>query len=102
MDDVIAERFATFWEAVDRMPGRDGKVFLLDESDHDLWLGEATGDAQDIVSRTLEDGRRFRIVKVLWDPAALAERLAGLGWTASFTREDPFYWGVVARSSEPR
>ena len=49
--------------------------------------------------RTLTDGRRFRIIKVLWDPPELAARLAGLGWQATFTREDPFFWGTVRRAS---
>ena len=48
--------------------------------------------------RTLQDGRRFRIVKVLWEPADLAARLEGAGWRATFEREDPFFWGVVERS----
>ncbi len=102
LSHVPDERFAAFWEAVDRMLARDGQVFILDESDHDLSREEVADDAAGIVSRTLEDGRSFRIVKVLWDPVALAERLAGLGWSASFSRQDPFFWGVVTRSSERR
>ena len=43
--------------------------------------------------RTLNDGRRFHIAKVLWDDAELRSALAGLGWTTDITRHDPFYWG---------
>lgn len=39
--------------------------------------------------------RRLRIVKVLWDPESLTAALRDLGWHASLTRRDPFYWGVV-------
>ena len=102
LSHVPDDRFAAFWEAVDGMLARNGVVFVIDESDHGLWGEEAADDASDVVTRTLEDGRRFRIVKVLWDPGALTGRLAGLGWTASFTRRDPFFWGVVVRSGERR
>jgi len=54
--------------------------------------GAAVGE---VVVRTLRDGRRFRIVKVLWDPAELAGALARLGWETRLTRGDPFYWGTV-------
>ena len=93
----------------------DGIVFLVDESAHDLWAEEAApldepnhpADPDDpdsaadreVVIRTLTDGRRFRIIKVLWDPPELSARLAGLGWQATFTREDPFFWGTVRRAS---
>ena len=90
------DRFDAFWSAVDGMLAPGGRVFVFDEGPHGIWPEEAT--AQDeVVMRTLEDGRRFRIVKVLWDPAVLAQRLEGSGWRARFVREDPFYWGVVTR-----
>ena len=53
-----------------------------------------------MVVRTLEDGRRFRIVKVLWDPAELEARLAAIVWRARLVRADPFYWGTVERAAD--
>ncbi len=47
--------------------------------------------------RTLVDGTPHRAVKVLWEPDALARRLAEIGWDASVTREGPFYWGLASR-----
>ena len=98
-----------FWEAVGDMLTDDGRVFLVDESPHDLWAEEAPvsegpsdPDDREVVIRTLNDGRRFRIVKVLWDPPELATRLAELGWQATFTREDPFFWGTVRRRASAR
>ena len=73
-----------------------GRAFVIDESAHGLWSEEATA-ADEVVVRTLQDGRRFRIVKVLWDPDALARRLERTGWQARLVREDPLYWGVVTR-----
>jgi SAM-dependent methyltransferase len=93
---IPTEWFDAFWSAIDRMLAPGGRVFVIDEARHDLWTEEVT--AQDeIVVRTLGDGRRFRIVKVLWDLDALTARLEAAGWRARFVREDPFYWGVVER-----
>jgi demethylmenaquinone methyltransferase/2-methoxy-6-polyprenyl-1,4-benzoquinol methylase len=109
---IPSDRLAVFWDAVADMLADDGTVVLVDESPHQIWAEEAAApDALDdldapagtvhreVVIRTLNDGRRFRIVKVLWDPAQLTARLAELGWEASFTRADPFFWGTVRRAS---
>lgn len=96
LSHIPGDRFEAFWAAVDGMLSAAGRVFVFDEAPHGLWAEEAT--AQDeVVMRTLQDGRRFRIVKVLWDPDALARRLERSGWRARFVREDPLYWGVVER-----
>jgi predicted RNA methylase len=98
---VPRERAAAFWAAVDGMLRPGGQVFVLDEAPHGLWSEEAGGE-QDVVWRTLEDGRRFRIVKVLWEPQDLRAMLEGLGWRAAITRRDPFWWATVRRSDEVR
>lgn len=95
---VPRERASAFWAAVDRMLRPGGRVFLFDEAPHGLWAEEASGE-RDVVWRTLEDGRRFRIVKVLWEPGELREMLAGIGWQAVVTRRDPFWWATVRRTS---
>jgi hypothetical protein len=53
-----------------------------------------------VVWRTLEDGRRYRIVKVLWEPEDLRLTLDSLGWQAAITRHDPFWWATVRRRAE--
>jgi hypothetical protein len=75
-----------------------GRVFLIDESAHGLWPEEVAvdGDGETVIRR-LSDGRQFRIVKVLWKPSALGERLRSLGCEANLTQRDPFYWGTVAQ-----
>lgn len=96
---VPRERAAAFWAAVDRMLRPGGRVFLFDEAPHGLWAEEASGE-RDVVWRTLEDGRRFRIVKVLWEPDELRTVLAGIGWHAVVERHDPFWWATVRRMDE--
>jgi SAM-dependent methyltransferase len=95
---IPMSRFETFWERVERLLAPGGRVFMVDESRHDLWREEDT-DVDGVVGRTLSDGRRFRIVKVLWDPTELSARLAAIGLRARLTREDPFYWGVIERAT---
>ena len=93
---IPTERFDAFWASVDRMLAPSGRVFIIDEAPHDLWSEEATGD-DEVVMRTLGDGRRFRVVKVLWNEVDLTKRLHEAGWRATLVREDPFYWGVIER-----
>jgi len=98
LSHVPRARFAAFWQTVEAMLAPDGRVFLLDEGAHELWREEvAVDDDPEIVTRTLSDGRRFRIVKVFWDPDELASELSDLGWRSELVREDPFYWAVVRR-----
>jgi demethylmenaquinone methyltransferase/2-methoxy-6-polyprenyl-1,4-benzoquinol methylase len=96
---IPRERAAAFWAAVDGMLRPGGHVFVVDEAPHGLWSEEAGGEP-DVVWRTLEDGRRFRIVKVLWEPEELRAMLEGLGWRAAITRHDPFWWATVTRMDE--
>ena len=96
LSHIPRDRFDAFWTAVDAMLVPGGRVFVIDEAPHALWTEELTA-RDEVVVRTLQDGRRFRVVKVLWNPDALARRLEAAGWQARFVREDPFYWGVVTR-----
>jgi demethylmenaquinone methyltransferase/2-methoxy-6-polyprenyl-1,4-benzoquinol methylase len=99
LSHIPSARFDAFWSAVDRMLAPGGRVFVVDEARHALWSEEPTG-TDEVVVRTLQDGRRFRIVKVLWDPDQLTGRLAAIGWRGAFVRRDPFYWGTVERSAD--
>jgi SAM-dependent methyltransferase len=74
LSHVPADRFAAFWSSVAAALRPGGRVFLVD-SYHPVRL---PGDTQE---RELNDGRRFRVVKRYWQPAALAAATARLGWT---------------------
>jgi hypothetical protein len=100
LSHVPRSRFAAFWTAVGEMLGPAGRVFVVDESQHDLWQEELVRDAaSEVIQRTLIDGRTFHIVKVHWDPIVLASKLEGLGWRSHFVRRDPFYGGTVVQVS---
>ncbi len=105
-DNALAESFMSTLktELIDRRswPTRQAArtaIYDYIEAPHGLWSEEA-GGKQDVVWRTLEDGRRFRIIKVLWEPADLSAVLEELGWRAAITRHDPFWWAVIRRSGD--
>ena len=94
LSHVPEQRFARFWEVVAAglVPG--GAVYLIDSAfdptstakDHVL-----PGREAGIVTRKLNDGREFRIVKVFYEPAALAAKLDALGWNAGVA-QTPHYF----------
>ncbi|HET8528858.1 MAG TPA: methyltransferase domain-containing protein [Gaiellaceae bacterium] len=75
---VPAERFDAFWSTVRAALRPDGRVFLVDGLVTDpthLWENEAW-----VETRTVADGREFRIVKKHWRPDELAGRVRPLGF----------------------
>lgn len=99
LSHVPQERFDAFWAMVARALAPGGTVFLLDNlhnpastaTDH-----EKPG-AEGLVERKLNDGRRFRIVKLFYEPEALERRLASLGWQAKAAASGEFFIHVEAR-----
>ncbi|HEX6820199.1 MAG TPA: class I SAM-dependent methyltransferase [Ktedonobacterales bacterium] len=97
LSHVPPERFAAFWALVREALAPEGRVFFVDSlyteastaSDHVLEGQEAS-----TLSRRLNDGREYRIVKVFHSPEALGERLRDLGWTAAIhSTPEYFYYG---------
>jgi len=85
LSHVPIDRAPAFWDLVRRCLAPGGRVFFADNLyapwataiDHELEGPEATS-----VTRRLNDGRAFRIVKRFLEPAALEAELRGLGWRA--------------------
>ncbi|MGF1597570.1 MAG: class I SAM-dependent methyltransferase [Acidimicrobiales bacterium] len=90
---VPDERFESFWSTVADALETDGTVFFFDDNHRpDAELVE--GVDSEIVERRLNDGRRFRVVKVPHQPAELELRLRRSGWDITVTATTgPFYWG---------
>jgi SAM-dependent methyltransferase len=105
LSHIPPRRFANFWETVSLALRPAGRVFLIDEL-RDAWrywegLREhfvAAGETP-VVHRSLRDGRRFRVVKVFWDPRHLESRLLQLGWQAHVHPTGPFFWADGRRAS---
>jgi SAM-dependent methyltransferase len=94
LSHVPEERFAAFWELVRAALAPGGRVFIVDSRyshestarDHVLGGAEMSRTA-----RRLNDGREYEIVKVFYEPRALAARLASLGWHADVRTTAQFF-----------
>lgn len=100
LSHVPSERFAGFWQLVDRALQPDGRVFLVDNAR----LGDSChliGASGETARRSLADGRQFDIVKRFWTPAELERELAALGWqlAAGATTNGHFVFASGARSA---
>jgi SAM-dependent methyltransferase len=102
LSHVPLERFAEFWGLVESCLRPGGRAFFIDSlyderstaRDHRLHGPDVT-----TVNRSLDDGRSFRIVKVFYRPADLAERLEQLGWRAEVKATPTYFlFGSAERS----
>ena len=83
LSHVPPERFAAFWRQVGDALRPDGRVFFVDSRynesstavDHEL-----EGPDSAAVTRRLNDGREYRIVKWFYHPSSLEQQLSDLGW----------------------
>ena len=103
LSHVPPGRFDAFWGLVRDCLTPGGRVFFLDSryeeastaADHLL-----EGEEAETVTRRLNDGSEYRIVKVFHKPDELASRLDGLGWDVS-VRETPSYFLYGAGRPRP-
>ncbi len=79
LSHVPEERFAEFWELVHEALAPGGRVFLVDSGAGDTGH-TGTDQAGEEETRSLADGRTFRIVKRRWGPDDLAERVRRFGF----------------------
>jgi demethylmenaquinone methyltransferase/2-methoxy-6-polyprenyl-1,4-benzoquinol methylase len=84
LSHVPPQRFNDFWSRVDAALVDDGRVFLIDELPAIATIEQRIGNTI-AVERTLSDGRTYRAVKVLHEPAELERLLSHLGWNARAT-----------------
>jgi SAM-dependent methyltransferase len=96
LSHVPPAAFEEFWALVRRCLRSDGLVAFVDEDERATAYDEVltVGDVP-AARRTLDDGRKFDIVKVFWTPADLEERLDSLGWDIRIRRVgEAFMYGV--------
>jgi SAM-dependent methyltransferase len=103
LSHVPPYRFAEFWTLVGDSLAEGGRVFFVDEMRVSVMdeFEERLDDERGTTIRTLEDGRRFKMVKIYYAPADLAGRLRALGWQAEVTPVgDRYYYGVASAPTE--
>ena len=94
LSHVPPERFDAFWAMVRAALAPGGRVFFVDSLRTELSTARdhVLPAEDDVVSvRKLNDGRKFHIVKIFYDPADLASRLAPLGWRAGVRATGRFF-----------
>lgn len=103
LSHVPAARFAAFWEMVASALKPGGRVLFIDSArterstaaDHVL-----PGQDEDTMTRRLDDGREFQIIKRFYDPPELERMLGELGWKAQVGATPEFFiYGTAAPAS---
>lgn len=94
LSHVPLARFGAFWSMVKRSLVAGAHAYVIDSAhdptSHARDHPPADADAG-IVTRILNDGRQFRIVKLFHDPAALNRRLAEVGFDAAIERTPRYF-----------
>lgn len=94
LSHVPDERFAAFWEMVGRALRPGGRVLFIDSARTDRSTAadhQLPGSGQSTMTRRLDDGREFRIVKRFYEPGALESALASLGWACDVATTGEFF-----------
>lgn len=101
LSHVPLERFAAFWSLVDHCLNPDGRVAFVDDAyrtPDELISGQQSA----VIRRQLNNGTKFRAIKVPHTPQELEERINALGWSVHVRYlQGPFYWGSGGRAQAP-
>jgi 2-polyprenyl-3-methyl-5-hydroxy-6-metoxy-1,4-benzoquinol methylase len=92
LSHVPFDRFAAFWDLVQRTLRPSATVFFVDSlAASDATARDQRWETDGVVERRLNDGQTFRIVKIFHEPSQLAARLAALGWAADVKATPNFF-----------
>jgi ubiquinone/menaquinone biosynthesis C-methylase UbiE len=94
LSHVPPERFEAFWTMVRGALNPGGRVFFVDSLRTELSTANdhvLPGEDDIIAERKLNDGSRYSIYKIFYDPAQLQARLEALGWRAAVSSTGSFF-----------
>jgi ubiquinone/menaquinone biosynthesis C-methylase UbiE len=94
LSHVPPERFDTFWDSVTRALKPEGRVFFIDSQyettstakNHQLKEKDSIS-----VTRRLNNGREYQIVKVFYEPQVLSQHLHQLGWNCTVEKTPNYF-----------
>lgn len=92
LSHVPPARLGDFWNTVAAALAPRGKAIFIDEGPAAAAHEQAAAQV-----RQLDDGSRYRIVKVFHDPAELTGELAASGWSADIGLRGEFIIGIAER-----
>jgi demethylmenaquinone methyltransferase/2-methoxy-6-polyprenyl-1,4-benzoquinol methylase len=97
LSHVPPERLESFWSLVRAALAPGGRVFFVDalyEETSTAKNHQLEGPDAHAVTRRLNDGQEYRIVKVFYRPESLTEQLTAWGWRVRIERTPTyFYYG---------
>ena len=103
LSHVPLARFEPFWSVVRRGLAPGGCAYLIDSA-FDPTSGARDHPRPDaesgIVTRKLNDGRQFRVVKLFHEPAALNQRLAAIGFESAIEQTPRYFIHGKVEQSE--
>lgn len=94
LSHVPESRFESFWNSVRSALKPGGRVMFIDSARSEYSGARdhvAPADDEETMTRRLEDGSEFRIVKRYYEPAPLEARMAELGWRFEIRRTAEFF-----------
>jgi demethylmenaquinone methyltransferase/2-methoxy-6-polyprenyl-1,4-benzoquinol methylase len=87
LSHVPPERLEPFLRTVSRGVKPGGRIFAIDSLPY-----EQSAADQTYQTRTLKDGREFRVVKIYYDPSKLKATLERHGFQADVQTTGEFFW----------
>ena len=97
LSHIPPERLESFWSIVHAALAPGGRVFFVDalyEETSTAKNHQLEGPDAHAVTRRLNDGQEYRIIKVFYRPEMLTERLTAWGWRVRIERTHTyFYYG---------
>lgn len=104
LSHVPPDRLESFWSLVRAALAPSGRVFFVDArydetstaKDHQL-----EGPDAHAVTRRLNNGKEYRIVKVFYQPAELSRQLASWGWDVQIEQTPTYFYYGIATVREP-
>jgi SAM-dependent methyltransferase len=106
LSHVPPTQFDEFWDLVVQSVQPEGTIFFVDSRRHPDYQWSdgrkartGVGPSEHQVTRELNDGRVFDIVKVFYEPTALEQRLKRHGLTGAISETPEFFlWGRLKSS----
>ena len=81
LSHVPPGRFESFWGSLRNALATGGRVLFVDTGPKEASFERfVPGPGLPMVERQLRDGTTHKVVKMLYDPTDLSERLAAIGW----------------------
>jgi 2-polyprenyl-3-methyl-5-hydroxy-6-metoxy-1,4-benzoquinol methylase len=93
LSHLPASEFGRFWSLLRGALASGGRVLFVDDQPAAAGLETYVGGSGEVAERSLSDGTRHRLIKVVRDPAELTRQLTRLGWQPAITWSDDWLVG---------